>query len=58
MYNQEGWTALYGAAMKGHMEILMLLLDRGADIDIVDMVSNIVRVEEKATFKEILEKQC
>ena len=33
------WTALHIASQNGHEEVVRLLLDRGADINIVDKVS-------------------
>ena len=41
MYHQNGWTALHWAADGGHTEIVKLLLDRGADADTTNQVSNI-----------------
>ena len=33
-YFQEGWTALYYAAEKGHLAIVQLLMEAGADVNI------------------------
>ena len=33
---QGGWTALYCAAYEGHVEVVSLLLERGADIEAKD----------------------
>ena len=41
MYHQDGWTALHSAAMGGHTTTVNLLLDRGANVDTIDKVSNI-----------------
>ena len=40
--NQDGRTALYWAASKGHLDIVALLLDRGADIAAADNVSDLI----------------
>ena len=36
---QEGWTALIYAAGYGHTEVVSLLVERGADLDLQDGVS-------------------
>ena len=36
--SQEGWTALVWAADEGHLDVVGLLLDRGADIEAKDNV--------------------
>ena len=35
---QEGWTSLMNAALEGHVEVVSLLLQRGADIEAKDNV--------------------
>jgi ankyrin repeat protein len=39
MYDQDGKTALHRAVEKGYEDIITLLLDRGANIDIASVVS-------------------
>jgi ankyrin repeat protein len=39
MYDQDGKTALHRAVEKGHEDIITLLIDRGANIDIASTVS-------------------
>ena len=39
MRNQDGKTALHRAVEKGQADIITLLLDRGANINIYDQVS-------------------
>ena len=41
MYHQDGGTALHSAAEPGHIETVKLLLDRGANVDTANNVSNI-----------------
>ncbi len=36
---QDGWTPLHGASYGGHIEVVRLLLDRGADVQAQEMVS-------------------
>jgi ankyrin repeat protein len=38
-YTQDGWTALHWAAVKGHAEIVELLIKKGADLTIKKKVS-------------------
>jgi ankyrin repeat protein len=40
IFVQDGWTALMGAAMKDHLDIVTLLLDRGAKIETTNNVSH------------------
>ena len=35
MNNQKGWTALHRAAVRGHADVVKLLLERVADIEAV-----------------------
>ena len=37
--NQDGWTALMGASIGGHKDVVKLLTDKGAKMDIQDKVS-------------------
>ncbi len=39
---QDYWTALHCASMKGHVECVRLLLDRGAGVDVDDVSSWLV----------------
>ena len=41
IYSQRGRTALMCACISNHAEVLQLLLDRGADLDVVDNVSTV-----------------
>ena len=41
--HQGGWTALHCAARGGHTELARLLLDRGADVNSKDKVSDMKR---------------
>ena len=43
-YHQDSFTALHLAAEKGHIEVVRLLLDRHANIEAVDMVSQNVSI--------------
>ena len=36
--SQEGWSALLNAAQKGHYEIIKILLENGASVDLPDLV--------------------
>ena len=42
MNDQYGRTALYKAAEGGHKDIVLLLLDKGAEIEATDRVSHSV----------------
>ena len=37
--SKDGWTALMGACVGGHLEVAQYLVDRGVDIDATDNVS-------------------
>ena len=37
--NQDGWTALIGASFYGHKDVVKLLTDKGAKLDIQNKVS-------------------
>jgi len=37
-FSQDGWTAMIWAAQKGHIGVVALLLDRGANIEAADNV--------------------
>ena len=37
---QDGWTALYWAAFKGHVEVIKMLVKYGAAVDIRDKVTS------------------
>ena len=39
---QDGRTALHIAAIKGHIEVMRLLLDKGADVKIRHNVSDMI----------------
>ena len=39
LFVQDGTTSLKTATQKGHLDVIKLLLDRGANIDPVDRVS-------------------
>ena len=39
---QEGWTALMRASRAGHMECVNVLLDRGAEVNMLNKVSGII----------------
>lgn len=39
---QVGFTAIYVAALKGHMEIIKSLIHAGADLNLQDIVSEII----------------
>ena len=51
---QYGWTALFYAAVKGHIEVIRLLLDREADVNSKDKVSDMIR----ETFMLVCEINC
>ena len=38
MYIQDGWTAIYNAALAGHANIVKILIDHGAKVDLQDTV--------------------
>ena len=38
-YNQDGWTAFLTAAYKGRTDVLLLLLERGANMEAASNVS-------------------
>lgn len=40
MCNQDGWTAFLTAAYKGRTDVLLLLLERGANMEAASNVSN------------------
>ena len=40
--HQVGWTTLHYAARGGHTELARLLLDRGADVNSKDEVSDVI----------------
>ena len=40
---QDGCTALHCPAMKGHIEVMRLLLERGADVNASNKVSDMIR---------------
>ena len=42
MNNQLGRTALHNASTEGHIEIVRLLLDRGANFDVTNKVRHYV----------------
>ena len=46
MHNQVGWTALHYAAHLGYTVLVTLLLERGADINATDEVSDVVLILE------------
>ena len=39
----QGYTALMGASIKGHLEIVLLLLDRGASMEQADDFGRLTR---------------
>ena len=39
MFLQYHWTPLHQAAVKGHISIVKLLLEEGADVNVMDDVS-------------------
>ena len=39
---QDGWTALMKASKAGHMECVQVLLDKGAEVNIHDKVSDVI----------------
>ena len=40
IYLKDGCTSLWVAAMKGHLRVASLLLDRGADMEAINRVSS------------------
>ena len=38
LFSQDGFTGLYQAAQNGHLEVVELLLDKGADVNRTDKV--------------------
>ena len=38
---QNGWTALMAASQEGQLECVMMLLDRGVQVNMQDMVSGV-----------------
>ena len=53
-YIQEGWTAFILAAIRGHLEVVELLLDKGANVNQADKVSVPVRVFVRACVRACL----
>ena len=43
-FSQNGWTALMNAASNGHLGVVALLLDRGANIEAARNVNNEINV--------------
>ena len=41
--HQDGSRALHWTAMKGHIEVMRLLLERGADVNASNKVSDMIR---------------
>jgi hypothetical protein len=41
---QDGWTPLHRAAWNGHEDVVVLLLDRGANVDAANRVSDFTTV--------------
>ena len=39
---QDGWTALIKASEAGHMECVMVLLDKGAEVNMQRIVSDVI----------------
>src|SRR5581483_10574059 len=48
--NRRGGTALHDAALGGNVEVINLLLDRGADVDAVDRESGATPLMEAASL--------
>ena len=38
IYLQDGWTAIYNAALAGYADIVKILIDHGAKVDLRDTV--------------------
>jgi ankyrin repeat protein len=51
MYDQDGKTALHRAVEKGQVDIITLLLDRGANINIYDQVNYTILSMQNAVEK-------